>query len=166
MEMFFFFFQKNDEDFVKKPIKKIFVKEKTLSTQNIKNEISSMPPIRSCAKINVNLSTREFVTPKRESQEQAEREWCAKQHEIIVNRIGFDDKDLNTEERDLNWLIQKGNGFLEKKNYLAAVSAFTCGLKMSNESPELFFGRAVAQYALKNYKHCVSVSTMCIVNKI
>lgn len=104
----------------------------------------------------MNLSSRQFVTPKRESLEQAEREWCAKQHEIIVNRIGFDDKDLNTEERDLDWLIQKGNTFLEKKNYLAAVSAFTCGIRVANESPELFFGRARAQLALKNFKHCVS----------
>lgn len=129
----------------------------TLASAETKEiEIKSLPPIRSSAKINVNLSSRQFVTPKRESLEQAEREWCAKQHEIIVNRIGFDDADLNTEERDLNWLIQKGNTFLDKKNFLAAVSAFTCGIRVANESAELFLGRARAQYALKNHKHCVS----------
>lgn len=109
-----------------------------------------------CTKIAVSLSARQFITPKRESHEQAEREWCAKQHEIMVNRIGFCDTDLNADERDLNWLIQKGNSFMVKKNFLAAASAFTCGMKTSNDSPELFLGRARAQYALGNYKRCVS----------
>lgn len=120
------------------------------------SEIEPLPPIRSCATISVNLSSRQFITPKRESLEQAEREWCAKQHEIIANRIGICDKDLNADERDFNWLLQKGNAFLEKKNFLAAVSAFTCGLKVSNDSPELFLGRARAHFGLKNYKYCVS----------
>lgn len=116
----------------------------------------ALPPIRASACISVNLSSRQFVTPKRESQDNAEREWCAKQHETMVNRIGFSDADLNAEECDVNWLIQKANGFLEKKNYLAAVSAFTCGLKISNDSPELFLGRAKAQFVLKNFRRCVS----------
>lgn len=117
---------------------------------------TTMPPIRSSATISVDLSSRQFVTPKRESQESVEREWCAKQHEIMVNRIGFTDTDLNAEERDTNWLIHKANTFLEKKNYLAAVSAFSCGLRISNDSPELFLGRAKAQFVLKNYRRCVS----------
>lgn len=91
-----------------------------------------------------------------------EREWCAKQHEIMVNRIGFSDDDLNTEERDINWLIQKANAFLEKKNYLAAVSAFSCGLRIANDSPELFLGRAKAQFVLENYRRCVSLLTKSI----
>lgn len=113
-------------------------------------------PIRSRGNINVNLSCREFVTPKRQSLEHAEREWCAKQHEIMEKRMGFSDEDLNSNERDVNWVLKKGHDFLEKKNYLAAVSAFSFGLRMSNDLPELLFGRARAQYALQNYKRCVS----------
>lgn len=117
---------------------------------------TTLPPIRSSACISVNLSSRQFVTPKRESQDSMEREWYAKQHETMVNRIGFSNADLNAEECDINWIIQKANGFLEKKNYLAAVSAFTCGLRISNDSPELFLGRAKAQFVLKNFRRCVS----------
>lgn len=117
---------------------------------------TTLPPIRSSVRISVDLSSREFLTPKRESQDSAEREWCARQHETMVNRIGFSDADLNAEERDINWLIQKANAFLEKKNYLAAVSAFSCGLKIANDSPELFLGRAKAQFVLENYRRCVS----------
>lgn len=67
-------------------------------------EESLLPPIRSSGKINVNLSLREFITPKRESQENAEREWCNKQHELMVDRIGFCDKNLNLDERDMSWV--------------------------------------------------------------
>lgn len=104
----------------------------------------------------MDFSSRQFVTPKRESQDSAEREWCAKQHETMVNRIGFSDTDLNAEECDTQWIMQKANTFMEKKNYLAAVSAFSCGLKISNDSPELFLGRAKAQFVLKNFRRCVS----------
>lgn len=117
---------------------------------------TTLPPIRSSARILVDLSSRQFITPKRESQDSAEREWCAKQHEMMVNRIGFSDADLNAEECDTNWLIQKANTFLEKKNYLAAVSAFSCGLKVANDSPQLFLGRAKAQFRLENFRRCVS----------
>lgn len=128
-----------------------------------KNETQiSLPSIRSSASISVNLSSRPFVTPKRESQDTAEREWCAKQYEIMKNRIGFSDTDLSAEERDTNWLIEKGNAFLEKKNYLAAVSAFSCGLNISNHSPELFLGRAKAQYELQNFRRCVSYRVPCL----
>lgn len=117
---------------------------------------TDLPPIRSRGNIDVYLSCREFVTPKRESLEHAEREWCAKQHEIMVKHMGFSDKDLNSDERDVNWVLKKGHDFLEKKNYLAAVSAFSFGLRMSNDLPELLLGRAKAQYALRNFKRCVS----------
>lgn len=74
----------------------------------------------------------------------------------MVNRLGFCDKDLSSDERDVFWVLKKGNDFIEKKNYLAAVSAFSLGLRVSNDVPELFLGRARAQYGLQNYKQCVS----------
>lgn len=116
----------------------------------------TMPPIRSSGIINVTFSERRFVTPKRESQEQAEREWCAKQHEIMTKTVGFSDDDLNAEERDAQWLLQKGREFLEKKNYLGAISAFGSGIRVADELPDLYLGRAEAQFHLGNFKRCVS----------
>lgn len=119
-------------------------------------EKQSIPPIRSCGKICVSLSAREFVTPKRESQENAERDWCTKQHEIMINRIGFCDEDLNSNERDVFWIVNKGISFLEARNFQAAASVYSFGLKLSDDLPEFFLGRARAQYGLRNYKYCVS----------
>lgn len=125
---------------------------------------SEIVPIRRCGKISVSLSSREFVTPKRESLENAEREWCAKQHDIMVNRLGLCDDDLNSNERDLPWLLRKGHEFLTKENYLGAVSAYSFGLKISKDLPDLFLGRARAQYALRNYERCVRIYTKIIVD--
>ncbi|XP_031632395.1 uncharacterized protein LOC116346464, partial [Contarinia nasturtii] len=127
----------------------------TTSATSHPDKMKIILPVRPCGRIDVNFSSREFITPKRESQENAEREWCAKQHEIMINRIGFSDKDLSSDERDPIFLMKKGYEFLEKKNYLAAVSTFSfCLTKMSNDLPELYLGRARAQYALQNYKRC------------
>lgn len=139
-----------------KPINENKIKQPKRSNLKKFEETIPLPPIRSRGTISVALSSREFVTPKRESQEHAEREWCAKQHEIMASRIGLNDEDLNSNECDVMWLLKKGQEFLEKKNYLCAVSAFTCGLKVTKELPEIYLGRAKAQYALKNYKCCVS----------
>lgn len=115
-----------------------------------------LPPVRSFGSIDVTFSERRFITPKRESQDQAEREWCAKQHEIMTKNVGFCDENLNDDERDAIWLLNKGREFLGKKNYLGAVSAFSSGIKIANESADLLLGRAQAHFHLENFQRCVS----------
>lgn len=114
-----------------------------------------MPPIRKFTEINVKFSERRFVTPKRESQDYAEQEWCAKQKEYMTSTVGFCDADLNDDERDPVWLLNKGNEFFEKNNMLAAISAYSSGLQLANQSPDLYLARANAHFPLANYKRCV-----------
>lgn len=116
-----------------------------------------LPPVRSFATIGVTFSERRFKTPKRESLEQAEREWCAKQHEIMTKNVGFCDESLNDDERDPKWLLNKGREFYEKKNFLGAISAFSSGIKIANESADLYLSRAKAHFHLKNFQRCVSL---------
>lgn len=154
------FIPKNDANSIElqrenlaKAIERKTVPDQVSNSNRIEEHIE-LPPIRSSGKIGVELSTREFITPKRESQENAEREWCAKQHQVMHKLTGLSDDDLNSDECDVFWLLKKGHEFLEKKNYLAAVSAFSCGLNVSKDSPDIYLGRARAQYALKNYQRC------------
>lgn len=118
--------------------------------------VSKLPPVRSFATIEVKFSERRFRTPKRESLDRAEREWCAKQHEIMTKNVGFCDENLNDDERNVKWLLNKGREFLEKKNYLGAISAFSSGIKIANESADLYIGRAQAHFHLNNFQRCVS----------
>lgn len=126
-----------------------------MSSERVENP--TIPPVRSCGRIGVSLSVREFITPKRESQENAERDWCMKQHEMMANRLGVDDKNFNLNECDVSWVLKKGYESMDKKNYSAAASAFSFGIKLSNNSPDPYLGRARAQYALQNYKYCVRI---------
>lgn len=76
----------------------------------------------------------------------------------MAKRLGVCDKDFNLNECDVLWILKKGHEFMEKKNYSAAASAFSFGIKISNNLPDLYLGRARAQYALQNYKYCVRIS--------
>lgn len=121
-----------------------------------KKPAPKLPPVRSFGTIGVTFSERRFKTPKRESLDEAEREWLAKQHEIMTKNIGFCDENLNDDERDAKWLLNKGREFLEKKNYLGAISAFSSGIKIANESADLYLGRAQAHFHQQNFGRCVS----------
>lgn len=44
--------------------------------------LEQVPTVRQFGTIEVNFSERRFITPQRESQEIAEREWILKQNEI------------------------------------------------------------------------------------
>lgn len=121
-----------------------------------KKPVPTLPPVRSFGTIGVTFSERRFKTPKRESSDQAEREWCAKQHEIMTKNVGFCDENLNDDERNAKWLLNKGKEFLEKKNYLGAISAFSSGIKIAHESADLYFGRAQAHFYHTNFQRCVS----------
>lgn len=112
-------------------------------------------PIRSGGTINISFTARRFVTPKRESQEHSEREWCLKQNQVKRD-IGFSDDDLSADERNPQWLLAKGKEFHAKKNFLAAISAFTAGINLAECPAVLLLHRAMAQFKLENYARCVS----------
>lgn len=120
-----------------------------------KKTLPEPPPIRSGGTINISFTARRFVTPQRESQEHAEREWCLKQDQVKKD-IGFCDDDLSADERNPKWLLGKGKEFYAKKNYLAALSAFSAGISLAECPAVLLLHRAMAHFKLENYTRCVS----------
>lgn len=45
--------------------------------------------------------------------------------------------------------------FFKAGNYLAAISAYSHGIKISNEMAALYVNRSAAHYALGNYYRCI-----------
>lgn len=75
-----------------------------------------------------------------------------------MSNIGFCDENLNADERNPRWLLDKGNEFFEKKNYLGAVSAYSSGIQLAKKSTALHLSRARAHFQLGNFKRCVCLN--------
>lgn len=57
-------------------------------------------------------------------------------------------------------MLDKGNEFLKIKNYLAAISAYSTGIKFAKDPAILLLQRATAHFAIENYNRCVSVNRL------
>uniref|UniRef100_A0A182QUX5 Dynein assembly factor 4, axonemal n=1 Tax=Anopheles farauti TaxID=69004 RepID=A0A182QUX5_9DIPT len=111
------------------------------------------PAVRRSGTLEVTFSKRTFVTPKRESMEQDEQEWTRKQA-AARRAIGFADDDLRPDERNPEWLKQRGDTFFQQKNFLAAISAYSAGIRLTKDYYALFLNRSAAHLALENYQRC------------
>ncbi|GLV45861.1 hypothetical protein CBL_11658 [Carabus blaptoides fortunei] len=136
------------------PIKCQSSTTRVASTRNIVknknvNASPSLPLPRKCQTVNISFTAREFPTPSRESKAQEEQEWLTKQAEARRS-AGFDDGDLRPEERNPQWLKEKGDEFFKAKNYLGAISAYTTGIKISNNLTSLYVNRSAAHFACGN----------------
>lgn len=135
--------------------KRLYRKVPALMAPPVKNiqqkKPVEIPSIRQFGTIDISFSQRNFMTPKRESQDQAEQEWIKIQSEAR-KAIGFVAEDLRPEERNPQWLKEKGDDFFNKKNYLAAISAYSTGIQLTNKYYDLFLNRSAAHFAIENFQ--------------
>ncbi|XP_058116094.1 dynein axonemal assembly factor 4-like [Anopheles ziemanni] len=116
---------------------------------------NSPPPVRRSGTVEVTFSKRTFVTPKRESMEVAEQEWIRKQAAARRATVGFaNDDELRPDERNPEWLKQRGDTFFQQRNYLAAIAAYSAGIRLTKDYYALFLNRSAAHLALENYQRC------------
>ncbi|XP_070493083.1 dynein axonemal assembly factor 4-like [Chironomus tepperi] len=141
---------------IKKSKKKEIPPKATSRAIDVKKKIEYQepPPVRQSGSIQISFSKRNFLTPKRESQDPAEQEWLHKASNARKS-IGFVPDDLRPEERDPMYLKGKGDDFFRQKNYLAAISAYTTGIQLAKNCFELYLNRSAAQFAQGNYQRCV-----------
>lgn len=115
-----------------------------------KEAFSLLP--RQMKTLQVDFTLREFTTPSRESNFEEEKEWLTKQA-AARRSCGFISEDIRPEERSPQFLEAKGDEFLRNQNYLAAISAYSYGLQLSNKYVNFYISRSEAHFALGKNNH-------------
>ncbi|XP_042268015.1 dynein assembly factor 4, axonemal [Thunnus maccoyii] len=123
-----------------------------------------LPPPRVSGNIQVTFTPRVFPTALRESRVPEEEEWLKKQAEArcAVNADVNELKDLKEEERNPDWLKEKGDKCFATGNYLAAVNAYNLAIRLNRKIPALYSNRAACHLKLRNLHKAVEDSSQAL----
>ncbi|NWS95286.1 DAAF4 factor, partial [Mionectes macconnelli] len=127
-------------------------------------EEEQLPAPRSAATIKVNFTPRVFPTALRESRVAEEEEWLHKQAEArrVISADLSELEDLKEEEKNPDWLKDKGNKMFAMGNYLAAVNAYNLAVRLNNKLPLLYLNRAACHLKLRNLHKAIEDSSKAL----
>ncbi|XP_061450817.1 dynein axonemal assembly factor 4 isoform X3 [Rhineura floridana] len=131
-------------------------------SEKLKEE--SVPAPRSAGSIEIKFTPRAFPTALRESRIPEEEEWLCKEAEArrIINSDIAEIEDLKEEEKNPDWLKDKGNKMFATGNYLAAVNAYNLAIRISNKIPTLYLNRAACHLRLRNLHKAIEDSSKAL----
>ncbi|XP_069838580.1 dynein axonemal assembly factor 4 isoform X2 [Dendropsophus ebraccatus] len=111
-----------------------------------------VPPTRKSGSIKIHFTPRIFPTALRESRIAEEEEWLQKQAEArrATNTDNLDLQDLKEEEKNPDWLKDKGNKLFAAGDYLAAVNALNLAIRLNDKIPTLYLNRSACHLKLRN----------------
>ncbi|XP_019359798.1 PREDICTED: dyslexia susceptibility 1 candidate gene 1 protein isoform X2 [Gavialis gangeticus] len=131
-------------------------------SEKLKEE--SFPAPRAAGTIKINFTPRVFPTALRESRVAEEEEWLYKQAEArrAMNNDFSELDDLEEEEKNPDWLKDKGNKMFSSGNYLAAVNAYNLAIRLNNKMPVLYLNRAACHLKLRNLHKSIEDSSKAL----
>ncbi|NXS18711.1 DAAF4 factor, partial [Mystacornis crossleyi] len=134
----------------------------SIFSPNLKAE--QLPAPRAAATIRVNFTPRVFPTALRESRVAEEEEWLHKQAEAqrIINSDLSELEDLKEEEKNPDWLKDKGNRMFAMGNYLGAVNAYNLAVRLNDKLPLLYLNRAACHLKLRNLHKAIEDSSKAL----
>lgn len=137
------------------------------STENMfldKLKEESVPAPRSTSSIQIKFTPRVFPMALRESRIPEEEEWLRKQAEArrMINANIAELEDLTEEEKNPDWLKDKGNKMFATGNYLAAVNAYNLAIRINNHFPTLYLNRAACHLRLRNLHKAIEDSSKAL----
>ncbi|KAM4734060.1 dynein axonemal assembly factor 4 [Anableps anableps] len=125
---------------------------------------AQLPPPRPCGNIPVTFSPRVFPTALRESRVPEEEEWLKKQAEArrAASAEMKELQDLTEEERNPDWLKEKGNKCFTNGDYVGAVNAYSLGIQLNRKIPALYSNRAACHLKLRNLHKAIEDSSKAL----
>ncbi|XP_037623621.1 dynein assembly factor 4, axonemal [Sebastes umbrosus] len=129
-----------------------------------KRKQADLPAPRLVGNIQITFTPRVFPTALRESRVPEEEEWLKKQAEArrAVNADGEELKDLMENERNPDWLKDKGDKCFAIGDYLGAVNAYNLAIKLNRKIPALYSNRAACHLKLKNLHKAIEDSSQAL----
>ncbi|KAF5891570.1 dyslexia susceptibility 1 candidate 1 protein, partial [Clarias magur] len=129
-----------------------------------KSKQADLPAPRSAGYIKVSFTPRLFPTPSRESYIPEEEEWLRKQAEArrAANADLAELEDLKEEERNPDYLKDKGDKFFTVGNYHAALNAYDLAIKLNRRVPALYSNRAACHLKLRNLHKAIEDSSQAL----
>ncbi|KAM7413858.1 hypothetical protein PAMA_018922 [Pampus argenteus] len=123
-----------------------------------------VPAPRVPGNIPVTFTPRVFPTALRESRVPEEEEWLKKQAaaRCAVNADVEELKDLKEEERNPDWLKEKGDKCFATGNYLAALNAYNLAIRLNRKIPALYSNRAACHLKLRNLHKAIEDSSQAL----
>lgn len=123
--------------------------------------VSSAPPPRKGGNIVVHFTPRQFTTAARESTAQQEEEWLAKM--AAARKIKPPETaDGSINERNPEFLKDKGVDFFKAGNYEAAINVFSEAISLNKNLPHLYSNRAACYLSLGDNENCVKDCCMAL----
>ncbi|XP_049579737.1 dynein axonemal assembly factor 4 [Syngnathus scovelli] len=143
--------------------KVIFDKRNVREAERKKKQVD-LPAPRVSGNIQVSFTPRVFPTALRESRVEEEEEWLKKQAEArrVINADIEELKDLREEERNPDWLKEKGNKYFAAGNYLSALNAYNLAIRLNRKIPALFSNRAACHLKLRNFHKAIEDSSQAL----
>uniref|UniRef100_A0AAY4EJ70 Dynein axonemal assembly factor 4 n=1 Tax=Denticeps clupeoides TaxID=299321 RepID=A0AAY4EJ70_9TELE len=132
---------------------------------SLKQQHSDLPAPRSSGAIKIHFTPRVFPTALRESRVPEEEEWLKKQAEIRRGGVCADlheFEDLSEEERNPDWLKEKGDKLFVAGNYQAAINVYDLALRLNGKIPALYSNRAACHLKMRNLHKAIEDSSKAL----
>uniref|UniRef100_A0A3P9H8J2 Dynein axonemal assembly factor 4 n=1 Tax=Oryzias latipes TaxID=8090 RepID=A0A3P9H8J2_ORYLA len=131
---------------------KVFTKFREACNNLKKKKAAKLPPERPRGNIRFAFTPRAFPTALRESQMAEEEEWLRAQAEArgAASADALELTDLTKEERNPDWLKDKGDKCFRVGDYMGALNAYSLAIRINKKIPALFSNRAACHLMLKN----------------
>ncbi|XP_067275204.1 dynein axonemal assembly factor 4-like isoform X2 [Pseudorasbora parva] len=158
-------YRKTERTNVTPAVKSLNNNANTTSGQRCSNQKPrDQPAPRSAGVIKISFTPRVFPTALRESRITEEEEWLKKQAEArrAVDTDLAELDDLREEERNPDWLKEKGDKLFMAGNVLAAVNAYNLAIKLNRKIPALFSNRAACHLKLRNLHKAIEDSSQAL----
>uniref|UniRef100_A0AAY4EIF6 Dynein axonemal assembly factor 4 n=1 Tax=Denticeps clupeoides TaxID=299321 RepID=A0AAY4EIF6_9TELE len=126
---------------------------------------ADLPAPRSSGAIKIHFTPRVFPTALRESRVPEEEEWLKKQAEIRRGGVCADlheFEDLSEEERNPDWLKEKGDKLFVAGNYQAAINVYDLALRLNGKIPALYSNRAACHLKMRNLHKAIEDSSKAL----